>query len=279
MTTNTTHTPNNTPSTNWRHKITKPKKNRYRWLIYLLLALIYIWAFAGIPLNGIKETAGQITRSILTGLFSPDWDYVYLPEGEDLLRGLLETLSISILGTFISTVICVPFAFWAAANMSRTRWFSGSGKMVLSFVRTFPEIVMALLFIKAVGPGSFAGVLALGLHSVGMLGKLFADEIENMDQGPTEALLAAGANRLQIMWFAVLPQVLPGFLSYTLYRFEINLRSATILGVIGAGGIGTPLIFALNSRDWDRVGIILLGIIVMITILDLISGALRKKLV
>ncbi|GJM74786.1 hypothetical protein HMSSN036_70020 [Paenibacillus macerans] len=129
------------------------------------------------------------------------------------------------------------------------------------------------------GPGSFAGVLALGLHSVGMLGKLFADEIENMDQGPAEALTAAGATRLQILWFAVLPQVLPGFLSYTLYRFEINLRSATILGMIGAGGIGTPLIFALSSRDWDRVGIIMLGIIVMITIIDLISGALRKKLV
>ncbi|MEK5160885.1 phosphonate ABC transporter, permease protein PhnE [Paenibacillus sp. FSL R5-0527] len=263
----------------WREKIPKPKKNRYRWLIYVLLVLVYIWAFAGIPFDGIKETAGQITKSIFAGLFSPDWGYVYLPDGEDLLRGLLDTLAISILGTVISTIVCLPFAFWAAANMSRTRWISGPGKIVLSFVRTFPEIVMALLFIKAVGPGSFAGVLALGLHSVGMLGKLFADEIENMDQGPAEALTAAGATRLQILWFAVLPQVLPGFLSYTLYRFEINLRSATILGMIGAGGIGTPLIFALSSRDWDRVGIIMLGIIVMITIIDLISGALRKKLV
>ncbi|MNI59617.1 Phosphate-import permease protein PhnE [compost metagenome] len=150
---------------------------------------------------------------------------------------------------------------------------------MLSVIRTFPEIVMAILFIKAVGPGSFAGVLALGLHSVGMLGKLFAEEVENMDSGQTEALLACGASKLQILWFAVIPQVLPGFLSYTLYRFEINLRSATILGVIGAGGIGTPLIFALSSRNWDRVGIILLGIIVMITLIDMISGAIRKKLV
>lgn len=138
---------------------------------------------------------------------------------------------------------------------------------------------MAILFIKAVGPGSFAGVLALGLHSVGMLGKLFAEEVENLDPGPIEALTASGASRLQTVWFAVLPQVLPGFLSYTLYRFEINVRSATILGIIGAGGIGTPLIFALSSRNWERVGIILLGIIVMITIIDVISGYLRKKLV
>lgn len=263
----------------WSELVPKPKKSRYRWLIYVLLAAVYIWAFSGIPFSGFKETAGQITKAIFSGLFSPDWDYVYLPDGEDLLRGLLDTLAISILGTVISTVLCIPFAFWAAVNMSSTRWVSGPGKALLSFIRTFPEIVMALIFIKAVGPGSFAGVLALGLHSVGMLGKLFADEVENMYTGPTEALIAAGATRLQVLWFAVLPQVLPGFLSYTLYRFEINLRSATILGVIGAGGIGTPLIFALTSRNWDRVGIILLGIIVMITIIDLISGALRKKLV
>lgn len=263
----------------WNHIVQKPKKNRYRWFIYLALAAVYIWAFAGVPFTGFKETAGQITKAIVTGIFTPDWDFVYLPEGEDLLRGLLETLAISILGTFISTLLCIPFAFWAAVNMSRSKAVSGSGKMVLSFIRAIPEIILALMFIKAVGPGSFAGVLALGLHSVGMLGKLFADEVENMDNGPVEALVSAGANRLQILWFAVIPQVLPGFLSYTLYRFEINMRSAAILGVIGAGGIGTPLIFALSTRNWDRVGIILLGIVILITVVDMISGAIRKRLV
>jgi phosphonate transport system permease protein len=138
---------------------------------------------------------------------------------------------------------------------------------------------MALLFIKAVGPGSFAGVLALGLHSIGMLGKLFSEEVEAIDPGPSEALAATGANKIQTLRLAVLPQVLPGFISYTLYRFEINLRSASILGIIGAGGIGTPLIFAMQSRDWERVGIILLGIIVMVVLVDMISGFLRKRVV
>jgi phosphonate transport system permease protein len=261
-------------------KVNKPKKKYFfKTVIFVLLALLYIWAFAGMPVNDIKETAGQISKAIFSGIFHPDWDYVYLPDGEDLLRGLLDTLAIAILGTFISGILCVPFAFWAANNMSKGKAVTSSGKFVLSFVRTFPEIVMAILFIKAVGPGSFAGVLALGLHSIGMLGKLFSEEIESLDMGPTEALTATGANRLQVLWFAVLPQVLPGFLSYTLYRFEINIRAAAILGVIGAGGIGTPLIFALNSRDWDRVGIILLGIIVMVTIIDAISGYLRKKII
>ncbi|GGG61588.1 phosphonate ABC transporter, permease protein PhnE [Paenibacillus radicis (ex Gao et al. 2016)] len=263
----------------WDTLVPKPRRNRYRWLILVALIAVYAWTLAGIPFNGFKETAAQITKAIISGIFSPDWDYVYLPDGEDLLRGLLDTLAISIGGTFLSTLICIPFAFWSATNMSRSGAVSGSGKLLLSVIRTFPEIVMAILFIKAVGPGSFAGVLALGLHSVGMLGKLFADEIENIDRGPLEALTAAGANRLQLLWFAVIPQVLPGFLSYTLYRFEINVRSATILGVIGAGGIGTPLIFALSTRNWDRVGIILLGIIVMITAIDAISGLIRKRLV
>lgn len=266
-------------SQSWNDIVPQPKKSRLHWLIYVMLAVVYVWAFSGIPYSGIKETAGQVTKAIFSGLLSPDWDFVYLPGGEDLLRGLLDTLAISILGTIISAVICIPFAFWAAANMTGSIFASGSGKVLLSLIRVFPEIVMALLFIKAVGPGSFAGVLALGLHSVGMLGKLFSEEVEQIDMGTTEALIAAGATRLQIIRFAVVPQVLPGFLSYILYRFEINLRSATILGVIGAGGIGTPLIFALSSRNWDRVGIILLGIIVMITLIDLISGAIRKKLV
>ncbi|KQL18469.1 phosphonate ABC transporter, permease protein PhnE [Cytobacillus solani] len=258
----------------------KPRKNRIqRFIIVIALLLLYIWTFSGMPIAGVKETAGQISKAIFAGIFNPDWDYVYLPDGEDLLRGLLDTLAIAILGTFISAFLCIPFAFWAAANMSSGKAATNTGKFMLSFVRTFPEIVMAILFIKAVGPGSFAGVLALGLHSIGMLGKLFAEEIESIDPGPAEALTATGATRLQIIWFAILPQVMPGFLSYTLYRFEINVRSAAILGIIGAGGIGTPLIFALSSRDWDRVGIILLGIIVMVTLIDLLSGYIRKRIV
>lgn len=129
----------------------KPRKNPLRWVIVLLLILVYVWALAGVPFTGFKETAAQIMKAIVAGIFSPDWDFVYLPEGEDLLRGLLDTLAISVLGTVISAVLCIPFAFWSARNMSGHRSISGAGKMVLSFIRTFPEIIMALLFIKAVG--------------------------------------------------------------------------------------------------------------------------------
>ncbi|TDG00386.1 phosphonate ABC transporter, permease protein PhnE [Paenibacillus piri] len=250
-----------------------------QWSVTLVLAILCVWAFGGIEFTGIKETAGQVSKAIFRGLLHPDWNYVYLPEGEDLLRGLLETAAIAVLGTFISAVLCIPFAFWAAANKGKARWATGTGKFMLSLIRTFPEIVMAIIFIKAVGPGSYAGALALGVHSIGMLGKLYSEAIENLDRGPTEALVACGANKLQTLWFAVIPQVLPDFFSFALYRFEINIRSAAILGVIGAGGIGTPLIFALDARSWPRVGIILLGVVVMVTIIDLISGYIRKRLV
>jgi phosphonate transport system permease protein len=249
------------------------------WLVAIMICAIYIWSFTGLEFEGMKDTAGQVSSSILRGLLHPDWGYVYIPAGEDLLRNLLDTLAISVLGTFISAFLCIPFAFWAAANMSSWRSVTATGKMMLSCIRAFPEIVMAILFIKAVGPGPFAGVLALGVHSIGMLGKLYAEAIENMDPGPAEALTACGAGRLQVLWFAVIPQVLPEFFSYCLYRFEINLRSASILGIIGAGGIGTPLIFALESRNWSRVGIILLGIIIMVSLIDLVSGYIRKKIV
>ena len=147
------------------------------------------------------------------------------------------------MGTFISAVISLPFAFWAA-NTRHKKWYtSRSGKIVLAIIRSFPEIVLALMFIKAVGPGSAAGVLALGFHSVGMLAKLFSEAIENLEEGANEAV------------------------------------TASILGLVGAGGIGYPLIIALQYRQWNRVGVILVGIIVMVVIIDWISGWIRKKLV
>ena len=164
-------------------------------------------------------------------------------------------------------------------DMVKLRPVSGVSKFILSVIRVFPEIVMALIFIKAVGPGSFSGVLALGIHSVGMLGKLLAEDIEGLDFSAVESLKASGANKIKTLVFAVIPQIMPAFLSLILYRFELNLRSASILGLIGAGGIGTPLIFAIQTRSWDRVGIILIGLVLMVAIVDLISGSIRKRIV
>ena len=249
------------------------------WLITIVVLAIIVWGFAGMPALELKSKSIEILKSIFNGLFHPDWEYVYIPAGEDLLRGLLETFAIAVIGTFIAAVICIPFAFLGARNLVKVRPVTGITKFILSVIRVFPEIVMALIFIKAVGPGSFSGVLALGIHSVGMLGKLFIEDIESLDFSSAEALKASGANKTKTLVFAVIPQILPSFLSLILYRFELNLRSASILGLIGAGGIGTPLIFALQTRSWDRVGIILIGLVIMVAIVDFISGAIRKRIV
>ncbi|TCP69391.1 phosphonate ABC transporter, permease protein PhnE [Baia soyae] len=258
---------------------TPVKQRLIRWGSVSIFVLICIWAFASMPNIEIKDTAAETSRAIIDGILHPDWAYVYTGDGEDLTFLMIETLAIAFLGTFISIVFCIPFSIWAAKNIVRWKIFSGAGKVVLSLVRTIPELVMALLFVKVVGPGAFCGVLALGLHSIGMLGKLNSEEIEKIDMGPVEAMSAAGSNRMKSFWFAVVPQVVPQFLSLALYRFEINVRSATILGIAGAGGIGAPMIFAMHGRDWDRVGIILLGIIIMVTLIDFISGRIRRKLV
>ncbi|AMW24430.1 phosphate ABC transporter permease [Staphylococcus haemolyticus] len=261
----------------------KSKKHKQKiiknWIIAIVVLAIIAWGFVGMPALELKSKSIEILKSIFHGLFHPDWGYVYIPAGEDLLRGLLETFAIAVIGTFIAAIICIPFAFLGAQNLIKIRPVTGITKFLLSVIRVFPEIVMALIFIKAVGPGSFSGVLALGIHSVGMLGKLFVEDIERLDFTSVEALKASGANKTKTLIFAVIPQILPSFLSLVLYRFELNLRSASILGLIGAGGIGTPLIFALQTRSWDRVGIILIGLVIMVAIVDLISGAIRKRIV
>lgn len=255
------------------------KKRITHWLIAIVSIALIVWSCTGTDFGGIKASAAQIAGAIFSGIFHPDWSYVYNGTGEDLISQLWQTICIAFLGTFISAIISLPFAFWAA-NTRHKKWYaSRSGKIVLAIIRSFPEIVLALMFIKAVGPGSAAGVLALGFHSVGMLAKLFSEAIENLEDGPNEAVTSVGGSKFNIIMFSTMPNLMPALISNTLYRFDVSIRSASILGLVGAGGIGYPLIIALQYRQWNRVGIILLGIIVMVVVIDWISGWIRKKLV
>jgi len=239
----------------------------------LVVLAVLFWAGSGLKTYSLdwRDTIPQTLR-MLSMLVRPDWAYT-----PSMMVKLLETVEMALLGTLLASILAVPFGFLAARNMGRR--LSGVGKFLLNAIRAFPEVILAIIFIKGVGPGPLAGIMAMGIHSIGMLGKLYAESVEAIDKGPTEAMLSVGANRIQQIWFGVVPQVLPEFSSYALYRFEINSRAATILGIVGAGGIGTDLIFAIQQRVWERVGIILLGIIVVVTVIDFGSGWLRKKLV
>ncbi|MGZ4030932.1 MAG: phosphonate ABC transporter, permease protein PhnE [Tumebacillaceae bacterium] len=246
----------------------------------LVILAVYVWASSGMNMDWGKffESIPAV-KLIMSGVFHPEWSFIPAPE-EGVIDSMIVTLEIAILGTSIASILAVPFGFLAARNLYiKHKWISWLGKRILNVIRTLPELIIAIIFIVAVGPGPFAGVLAIGFHSIGMVGKLYSEAIENMDEGPIEAMTAAGASRIQTLWFAVLPQVLPEFFSYALYKFEIDIRAASVLGMVGAGGIGTPLLFALQSHAWNRVGAILIGVVVVVIVIDNISGQIRKRLV
>ena len=184
----------------------------------------------------------------------------------------------SIAGTALAVVLALPLALLAAANTSPNALVYQSARILLSFLRSVPELIMGVIFVAAVGFGALPGVLALALHSVGMVGKFYAEAIEHVDPRPLEAARAAGAKPLQVITHAVLPQVLPQLADVTIYRWEYHFRASTVLGIVGAGGIGFELMGALRLIRYDQVSAILLTILACVIVVDAIGASLRRML-
>ncbi len=243
----------------------------------LLLVALFVLAIATMSLPTWARVATGLQRNalpLLRGLVRPETAVFELA-----WNSMVVTFFMAILGTALGALLAFPLSFLAAGNLlGGTRW-ALPGKALLVAVRTFPEIVLAVIFVAAAGPGPTAGIMAMGIHSIGYLGKVFSDVIEGIDQGPMEAIRAAGGNQLHTFLFAVVPQVLPEFASNVLYRFEINLRSAAVLGMVGAGGIGLPLIQRLQFRRWAEVSMFLIVIVVFIVVVDALSSRIRRRLV
>ncbi|HEV7370211.1 MAG TPA: phosphonate ABC transporter, permease protein PhnE [Arenibaculum sp.] len=191
---------------------------------------------------------------------------------------ILDTLAMSVAGTTLAVALSLPLAFLAAANTSPHPLVHRLTRLVLNLLRSVPELIMGIFFVAAVGFGALPGSLALGLHSVGMVGKFFAEAIEHVDHRPVEAARAAGATPLQVIAHAVLPQVLPQMADTALYRWEYNFRASTVLGVVGAGGIGFELIAALRLLAYDQVAAVMLCILATVTVVDALGGILRARL-
>jgi phosphonate transport system permease protein len=244
------------------------------WRIVYTLAVVALvgWSLAGIQNSTPPNTkeSGEILRQML---LTPKLSY--LP---DVLTGLRESIQIAALGTAIAAVLALPFGVLAARNLARLAALPFVGKLLLNAIRTFPEILLAIAFIKSVGPGPFAGVLAIAIHSIGMVGKLYAERIETVDKGALEALAATGASPVEIFRNGIIPEVLPDFLSFALYRFDLNVRSASVLGLVGAGGIGTLLQIQRLGGNWPEIGMIVIGIVATVLLVDFFSAKLRAKL-
>ena len=189
-----------------------------------------------------------------------------------------ETLLISYVGTLSGVILAFALNFLAAANTSPAPWVRFATRRTLEFCRTVPDIVFALIFVIAFGLGPMAGVLAIAIHSTGALGKLFSEIVENIDMKPVEGVYATGANWISCMRFAVLPQVMAGFASYSLLRFEINVRGASVMGFVGAGGIGQELVVAIRKFYYSDVSAILILIIATVFVIDIATGWLRGRL-
>jgi phosphonate transport system permease protein len=192
-------------------------------------------------------------------------------------KPLIDTLAMSVAGTAIAVALSFPLAFLAARNTTPHPVVYLCARTLLNALRSVPELIMGIVFVAAVGFGALPGVLALGLHSVGMVGKFFAEAIEHVDEAPVEAARATGATPLQVLYHAVLPQVLPQFADVSIYRWEYNFRASTVMGMVGAGGIGFELMGALRIMQYREVSAIMLVILVMVTMVDWFSGYLRRK--
>ncbi len=246
-------------------------------ILFILFAAIILLVTAPLvefnPITIIKSTGNFF--SFLSNLLTiPQWSY--LPT---LSQKMLETLAMGFLSTVFSFCFSLPLGILAAKNSSPLPIVFHLTKNLLSFMRALPEIVWALLFVSALGLGPFPGILALTFVTTGFMGKFFAESIEVVDVGMVEGVQATGANWLQKVHFSMLPQAIPDFIGTTLYILDNNIRSATVLGFVGAGGIGYELISSIRLFNYDRLILIVLAIYLMVTILDYLSTQLRSYII
>jgi phosphonate transport system permease protein len=219
---------------------------------------------------------------MLTGFFTQlDWEYFFgygaFSWNTSVIYQVIETFAIAFIGTTVAALLSIPFGFLASHKLVG-HWALIS-ELILITIRTFPEILFGYIMIKAVGFGSAAGVAVLSIHSVGMIGKMYAEQVDLVDDGPLEALDAVGATFVEKVKLGVVPQIKPNFLSVILYRFDLNIRTASLLGLVGAGGVGYPISVYATNEHWPQLGAVLLGILILVFIVDAISTSIRKNLI
>lgn len=245
-----------------------------RMLAGLALALLLAWAWHGAEMRPMDlYTYRGNMAEYLAGFLKPDFS-----EWRDYLHQTAITVQIAIWGTVLAIAGAIPFGLLCSANVAPI-WLHQPVRRIMDACRSINEMIFAMLFISAVGLGPFAGVLALFMHTLGTLAKLFSEAVEAIDPQPVEGIRATGANPLQEIAYGVIPQVVPLWISYSLYRFESNVRSASVVGMVGAGGIGMLLWDAIRSFNYGATAAMLLILVIVVSLLDLGSAFIRKKFI
>ncbi len=256
----------------WRRFSPRDTLLRYTW--YLGAVAVVVWSISMLDIPWFYFLDAHLQAYDLAyRMWPPDLEFL-----ETLADPLLETVHIATLGTAATVVIAFPIAFLAARNTSPNAFTWFVGRFILVTSRSVNTVVWGLLFVAIFGPGPMAGIWAIAFRSIGFMGKLVAEAIEEIDVGVVEAIESTGASRLQVLWYGILPQVLPVIYGTTVYRWDINIRESTVLGFVGAGGIGILLYSSINQFQWQEVSLMLVAVFGVVLISEFISAAVRQRI-
>lgn len=266
----------NSPKETKKIPIVSPKTKLNLFIILTVVIGLYIVAaiFTKAYPNKIVTGLPIAVRFFIEDLIPPNFGYY-----KQVMTRILETWNIALLSTTLAVIFCLPFSFLAASNINKSKVVYNLVRFFLNILRTIPELIMAVILVGIVGLGVLPGIGALFIFSLGILAKLISETIEAIDPGPLEAIRATGGNVLQVIWYGVMPQILPHYASYSLYVLEINVRASVVLGFVGAGGVGLILKQQLSLFNYGNVSMIILMTFVAVTIIDFISNRIRERLV
>jgi len=251
------------------------------WWLYTLIVLIVMallgWSGSAVQYKGLANKGVDIARGVANGLLHPDTALLFNLGTDGVPYQLLQTVAIAVLGTIIGGILAIPFSFLACDRIV-PKPVAIIFRAVILGIRTIPSLVWALVWIRVTGPNAFCGVVTESVCSIGMICKMYINAIEDIDTKILESLDATGCNAFQKIRYGILPQIIPNFISTVIYRFDINVKDATTLGIVGAGGIGAALIQCMNSSRWSMVGAYMFGLIVLMIIIEIFSTRIRNKL-
>ena len=253
----------------------KPQWSWKTFVSIIIFCSILIFVVRDLEINFIKlvSDSSKYFGDILSRMLPPDFTNL-----NQLIYSMFETIEIAFLGTFIAIILSIPLGLSSAKNLAPNYFIFIIAKIIIIFFRAIPEFILAMILVIAVGFGAMPGVLALGLHTMGFLAKFYAEDIEHIDKGPIDALKSSGATKSQIISFGVIPQILPSFVANNLYILDRNVRMATMLGIVGAGGIGYELQSSFRMFEYPKVSSIIIIIFVTIFFIDYLSSFIRSKL-
>jgi phosphonate transport system permease protein len=254
----------------------RPKHTVRNVFVGVLLSALIIWSSPVLKHTQFLGGA-EIARNIARAFINPSWDSLFNLRVEGIPYLMFQTVGMAVLGTILGAILAVPFAFLTAKNIVGK--FNVIGNTIITAIRSFPFFLLLLMVVRVSGPGEFTAVLAIGILSIGMISKLYIEIIEDIDPGILQSLDALGATRFQKIRYGILPQLSANIISVIIYRFEINVKNATIFGIIGTGGIGTTLRLAMFAGRWRDATAALWGIIIVVVFIDYFSTKIRKKLI